>query len=72
MSRRRSPSRALRDIERDLADSDPGLDAFFLSFTRRTWGREMPQTETIPARRLNLLAWLRRERTSPPPVTRTG
>ena len=32
MSLRRGQSRALRGIERDLADSDPGLNASFLSF----------------------------------------
>ncbi len=60
---RRGRARTLRRIEREIAESEPGLDALFSSFTRRSWGREMPGTETIPARRLKVLAWLRRERT---------
>ncbi len=60
---RRGRLRALRRMEREIAESDPGLDALFSSFARRTWGREMPGTETIPARRLKVLGWLRRDRT---------
>jgi hypothetical protein len=45
LSRRRR--RILRRIEGDLAASDPGLSAFFVSFSARTAGREMPQAERI-------------------------
>jgi hypothetical protein len=42
--------RVLRGIERDLAQSDPGLAMFFVSFTARAKGAEMPDTEQIKAR----------------------
>ena len=45
LSRRRL--RTLREIEQDLAISDPGLDRFFLSFTLRAGGREMPRAERL-------------------------
>jgi Protein of unknown function (DUF3040) len=45
LSRRRR--RTLRRIEGDLAATDPGLSAFFLSFTARATGREMPQVERV-------------------------
>ena len=45
LSRRRL--RTLRDIEQDLAASDPGLSEFFLSFTALTDGVEMPQAERV-------------------------
>jgi len=34
--------RALRRIEDELAASDPGLNAFFVSFTARAGNRETP------------------------------
>jgi hypothetical protein len=45
LSRRRL--RTLRDIEQDLAASDPGLSEFFLSFTVRADGVEMPRAERV-------------------------
>ena len=45
LSRRRL--RTLRDIEQDLAASDPGLSEFFLSFTARADGVEMPRAERV-------------------------
>jgi hypothetical protein len=45
-----SRPRALRAIERDLADSDPGLGELFSSFTLRTNGQNMPRLETMRAR----------------------
>lgn len=38
-------------MERELADSDPGLDALFLGFARRTNGRDMRWVELIDRRR---------------------
>ncbi|HUB23625.1 MAG TPA: hypothetical protein VMA97_14765 [Streptosporangiaceae bacterium] len=58
---RRLP-RALRGIERDLAGSDPGLDALFRSFARRTGGRDMSWVERIGRKRF-LLFGRRRQRT---------
>jgi hypothetical protein len=55
--------RALRDIARDLADSDPRLDELFRSFTQRANGGKMPRAEKIRARPLRLIARMsRRER----------
>jgi len=48
--------RALREIERDLADSDPRLDDLFLLFTGMTRGAKIPGTEKIRTMRLRLLA----------------
>jgi len=59
---RRRQLRVLRAIERDLA-GDPGLDAYFRSFARRTGGREAPQVEKIGARPFRILARLRRGQT---------
>jgi hypothetical protein len=42
---RRGELRYLREVERDIAASEPGLYAFFVSFNRRGAGREMPRTE---------------------------
>jgi hypothetical protein len=50
--------RALRNIERDLAGSDAGLDELFGSFTEQVRDELMPTTEKIKTRRLRLLAWL--------------
>jgi len=43
--------RTLERIERDLAGSDPGLDALFRSFARRSGGRDMSWVEQIDRRR---------------------
>jgi hypothetical protein len=46
----------LRELERDIADSEPGLYAFFRSFNRRGFAREMPDTETVADGPLRWLA----------------
>jgi hypothetical protein len=48
-------------MERDLASSDPGLDALFRSFARRTRGYDLSWVEEIGRRRF-LLIGRRRER----------
>lgn len=60
---RRRSLRALQRIERDLAGSDPGLDALFRSFARRTGGLDMPWVEKIGRRRFRMFGRRRRERT---------
>jgi hypothetical protein len=60
---RRGQLRTLREVEREIADSEPGLYAFFLSFNRRGFGRDMPQTEVFGPGRLERLARRRRGRT---------
>jgi hypothetical protein len=59
--------RALQRIERDLAGSDPGLDALFRSFARRTGGRDMSWVEKIDRRRL----WMFSRRRERGPAERT-
>ena len=54
MSMRLGRGRALREIERDLARSDPRLDMVFLSFTGQARGKKMPRAEQIRT------GWLRR------------
>jgi hypothetical protein len=56
MSRRRGRQRALRDIARDLADSDPCLDELFFSFNERASGEKMPRAERIRTGPLGLIA----------------
>ena len=63
MSLRRGQSRALRGIERDLADSDPRLNAYFLSFAAHAGRPLVPRVEKIRARPLRIFARLRRRRT---------
>jgi hypothetical protein len=48
--------RALSDIGRELADSDPRLGELFLYFNERASGGKIPCTEKIRARPLALLA----------------
>ena len=60
---RRRSLRALQRIERDLACSDPVLDALFRSFGRRTRGCDLSWVERIDRRRLPWLGKRRRERT---------
>jgi len=55
---RRRWLRTLRGIERDLADSEPDLDALFCSFAQLTGGRDMSWVEKIDRRRL----WIFRRR----------
>jgi hypothetical protein len=57
---RRRQLRTLRAIERDLADSDPGLNALFLSFARRTYGLDLRGVEQV--KRRPMLARLRHKR----------
>jgi hypothetical protein len=51
--------RALRQIERDLVELDPGLEALFFSFTQQAEGRQMPRVEKVRSKPLRLLARLR-------------
>ena len=44
---RRRSLRVLQRMERDLASSDPGLDALFRSFARRTRGYDLSWVEEI-------------------------
>jgi Protein of unknown function (DUF3040) len=60
---RRRQQRTLRGIERDLADSDPDLDALFLAFARHVARREVPQVEKMSHWPPRILARLRRGRT---------
>ena len=48
MSLSRRQLRTLRGIERDLARSEPGLNAWFLSFAEAVRGGDMPQEERVP------------------------
>jgi hypothetical protein len=61
MIRRRSRRRALSEIGRELADSDPRLCELFLSFNQRTCGWKIPCTENIRVRPLGLLARIGRQ-----------
>jgi hypothetical protein len=61
LSRRRL--RTLRDIEQDLAASDPGLNEFFLSFTARADGVEMPRAERVARWPFRMLGRRRRGQT---------
>ena len=60
---RRRSLRALQRIERDLACSDPGLDALFRAFGRRTGGCDLSWVEKINRRRRLIFGRRRRERT---------
>jgi hypothetical protein len=51
VSLRRRQLRTLRGIERDLADSDPGLDALYQGFARRTNGCDLRWLEKVEHRR---------------------
>jgi hypothetical protein len=59
---RRLP-RALQRIERDVAGSDPGLDALFRSFARCTGGCDMSWVEKVGRKRFLLFGRRRRKRT---------
>jgi hypothetical protein len=59
---RRLP-RTLRRIERDLAGSDPGLDALFRSFVRSIGGCDMSWVEKVGRKRFLLFGPRRRQRT---------
>lgn len=58
----RQGRQALRDIERDLARSDPRLSELFSSFTDRARGQGRPRAEQIRTGPLRLLARLGRQR----------
>jgi hypothetical protein len=58
MNLRLSRRRALRDIERDLAGSDPGLDELFFLFGGLARGAKIPGAEKIRTMPLRLLARL--------------
>ena len=61
MSLRLGWRRVLRDIERDLAACDPGLDELFCSFAQLGGDGKMPRAEKIRTRPLRLIAWLGRQ-----------
>ena len=58
MNMRLSRRRALREIERDLANSDPRLDELFRLFTGMARGAKIPSVEKIRSMWLGLLAGL--------------
>ena len=62
MSLRRRQLRILRRIESDLADSDPGLDALYQGFARRTSGCDMRWVEKMDRRWFRLFPRRRDER----------
>jgi len=57
----RQGRQALRDIERELARSDPRLSELFSSFTERARGQRRPRAEQIRTGPLRLLVRLRRQ-----------
>ena len=59
MSLSRRQLRTLRGIERNLACSDPALDAWFVSFAALLDGRDMPPAERLSGwpSRLLLRLW---------------
>ena len=59
MTLRQRRWQALRNIERDLADSDPDLDRLFCCFNRQARGGKMPSTEKI---RTGLFQWMAAQR----------
>lgn len=61
VSLRRRQLRILRRIERDLANSDPGLDSLYQGLARRTSGRDLRWLEK-DARRWFWIFSRRRER----------
>ena len=63
---RRRWLRTLQRIERDLADSEPDLDALFRSFAQLTGGRDMSWVEKIERRWL----WIFRRRHERGPAER--
>ena len=65
VSLRRRQLRILRGLERDLADSDPGLDALFLGFARRTGGHDLRWVEKVDVKRWRWLFFGRRSESDP-------
>jgi hypothetical protein len=66
MTMRRRSLRVLQRMERELASSDPGLDALFQSFARRTRGWDMSWVEEAGRRRFLLFGILGRRRRERP------
>jgi DUF3040 family protein len=64
VSLRRRQQRILDRIERDLADSDPGLAAFYSGLARRTGGLDMRWVERIHRRRFGIFRRRRRRERS--------
>jgi hypothetical protein len=60
---RRRWLRTLQALERDVARFDPGLDALFQGFARRTGGCDMSWIEKLDRRRFLRFGRRRRERT---------
>jgi len=56
VSLRRRQLRTLRRIERDLAESDPGLDALYQGLARRTSGRDLRWLEKVDRRRFRIFS----------------
>lgn len=48
--------RTLRRIERDLADSDPGLDALYQGFARRSRGLDLRWLEKADRKRFRIFS----------------
>ena len=65
VSLRRRHLRILRGMERDLADTDPGLDALFLGFARRTGGHDLRWVEKIDVKRWRWLFFRPRQEPDP-------
>ena len=65
VSLRRRQLRILRGLERGLADSDPGLEALFLGFARRTGGHDMRWVEKTDTSRRRWLIFRRRPEPGP-------
>ena len=65
VSLRRRQLRILRGLERDLADTDPGLDALFLGFARRTGGYDLRWVEKVDVKRWRWLFFGRRQEPDP-------
>jgi hypothetical protein len=61
MSQRRGRRRALREIARHLADSEPGLHRLFLAFNDHVSGEEMPPAEQISRSLPGLIARIGRQ-----------
>ena len=64
MSLRRRQQRILDRIERDLAETDPGLYAFYSGLARRTGGLDMRWVERIRRRRWGIFRRRRRRERS--------
>ena len=70
VSLRRRQLRILRGLERDLADSDPGLDALFVGFAQRTSGHDLRWVEKVDVKRWRWLFYRQRQEPGPGEPTR--